>query len=407
MAFKQVFSRTSNNWDLSAPYLDSLSADEGVRAILHLLDSGIFDVEHLLTIKAHLDELMLEEGLSDSPTEPRNDTRFRIEYKRIEGKIYIYLRSARRELPDKYIGRLPLEIGKVYRMEPQISQTSRGEKIIKALEARIENETDIYLKIKVDDDVNYYRFPDCFKTTFSKKEWQFTEIKPADVEKTKEVNPASSLLGKKTSVETIGFTAKTLSQNRERTSSIAPIEALTKQSESVPSKFTQYSIKEQRQNPLTSLARHSEPEKDIVQKPPKKIDLTQQPKPKVVLNIAPEQSEQFIKSLKQWVMFTEFPVTTKRWELNINNDLVSLLDKVENRTILIYRKDSCQIKSFYSSRAILELMSEISFAVANSPSVGHLNCSVARRFFVHLEAGSKMGPETTLLAYLFNVTEQK
>jgi hypothetical protein len=111
--------------------------------------------------------------------------------------------------------------------------------------------------------------------------------------------------------------------------------------------------------------------------------------------------------LKQWVILTEFPVTAKKWELTINNDLVILSDKVERTTILTYRRDTNQIKSFYGARIILELMSDISFAVASSPSVGHLNCSVARRFFVRLEACSKTLPESTMLAYLFNVAEQK
>lgn len=439
MVFKRSFSARTSDFDLSTSYLNSLSQDEAVRVILQLLDSGIFETEHLLIIRDNLHEIMLEEGLSPATgDELRPITRFRIEHKRIDGKVYIYLRSTRRDVPDKYIGRLPLEIGKTYRMQPRDAKTSLGEKIIKFLELCLENEKDIFLKAEVNGSVTYYNFPDCFKTVFPKKEWHFIEIVSAGGEETE---PAFLPKIKEISVEKSIAPEKRSSQSREIISSTAPLELLTKKLSKHKAEQSHVD-KEQSHPPTRLLIEHSHTEKEVehsyarlvensrvdkeqshaptrlplqpsvekeqVQKiSSKKIDLTQQPRPKVVLNIAPEQTDQFIKCLKQWILLSEFPVTGKKWELTINNDLVVLSDKVERTTILTYRKDSSQIKSFYGARAILELMSEISFAVANSPSVGNLNCSVARRFFIRLEACSRTLPETTMLAYLFNVTEQK
>lgn len=435
MVFKRSFSARTSDFDLSTSYLNSLSPDEAVRVILQLLDSGIFEAEHLLIIRDNLHEIMVEEGLSPTTGyEVRPIMRFRIEHKRIDGKVYIYLRSTRRDIPDKYIGRLPLEIGKTYRMQPRDAKTSLGEKIIKILELCLQNEKDIFLKAEVNGSVTYYNFPDCFKTTFSKKEWHFIEIVPADGEETE---PAFLPQIKETSVEKAIASEKGISQTRQITSSTAPLELYpqpgrkkieqssgNKEESHTPTRLVEHSrtekevermsaiveqsiVNKEQNHAPTRLAEKPPVEKEPVQKSPKKIDLTQQPRPKVILNIAPEQTEQFIKCLKQWILLSDFPVTGKKWELTINNDLVVLSDKIERTTILTYRKDTYQIKSFYGARAILELMSEISFAVANSPSVGNLNCSVARRFFIRLEACSRALPETTILAYLFNVTEQK
>ena len=132
MVFKTTFAKETNDGELSP--------NQGFKKVLRLLESGIFDVDYLLKIRDHLDELILEEQLTKSPSPQVKSANFYIEKKRINGKIYIYLRHSRSvqsehqsKLPDKYIGSLPLEIGKTYRMQPIDAKTSVGEKIVKVL----------------------------------------------------------------------------------------------------------------------------------------------------------------------------------------------------------------------------------------------------------------------------------
>ncbi|MCT7953334.1 hypothetical protein NG798_26395 [Ancylothrix sp. C2] len=411
MVFKTAFSKETNPGDLSP--------NQAFKKIMRLLESGIFDLDYLLRIRDNLDELILEEQLTKSPSPQVKLASFYLEKKRINGKVYIYLRHSRSvqsehqsKLPDKYIGSLPLEIGKTYRMQPINAKTSVGEKIVKVLNLFIENESDIFLKAEVNGSVVTYSFPDCFSTVFSKKEWKFVELVEA------------------ASTHSVDSSVSHVSQYKEiQNSNTAPLKPVSvgqviekpvekPMEKSVGSKVPPerlYSVEKPVEKPMESEKQGRErvvmgESSDISLsevKVPKKIDLTQQPSPKVVFNIVPEQSEQFIKSLKQWVMLSEFPVTAKKLELKSSDNLVVLSDKLERTTILTYRRDSCQIKSFYGARVLLGLMSDISFAVAQSPSVGNLNCSIARRFFVRLEACHKTLPETTMLAYLFNVTEQK
>ena len=416
MVFKTTFSKETNYGDLSP--------NQGFKKVLRLLESGIFDVDYLLRIREHLDELILEEQLTKSPSPQVKSASFYIEKKRINGKIYIYLRHSRSmrsehqsKLPDKYIGSLPLEIGKTYRMQPINAKTSVAEKIVKILSLFIENESDIFLKAEVNGSVVNYSFPDCFSTVFSKKEWKFVEL--VEAASTRSVDSTVSYVTQYKEIQNSNTVP--LKPVLERQVIEKPVEKPVETpvekpvetpvgSRDVPAERL-YSVEKPVEIQKQGRERVVMGERSDISlsevKVPKKIDLTQQPSPKVVFNIVPEQSEQFIKSLKQWVMLSEFPVSAKRWELRSSDNLVVLLDKLERTTILNYRRDSYQIKSFYGARVLLGLMSDISFAVASSPSVGNLNCSIARRFFVRLEACHKTLPETTMLAYLFNVTEQK
>jgi len=144
--------------------LEQMSSEkryELIRESITLLSSDqmadlLLEIEQIITLKARLEEHL-------EPLENTERGRKKIEIKKLNGKYYAYLRWWDKYLKSKYLGILPMQPGKTYRLTHKKHGTV---KVVSVVSLDLENDEQAYLQVRLLEpmqETTSFHYPKCFK----------------------------------------------------------------------------------------------------------------------------------------------------------------------------------------------------------------------------------------------------